>query len=181
MVKINVKKIFTKDQPAQGDIPPTRLDKIHAFHSILAILAQIQQEDPLKPEDVMAAAPPSASERKQLKLSNAFAHLAVTDHEVVAATLYAPEGLAVMTWMQDEEPDGHDKPEAAQGTPKAKFWDKMLWVFTTNTRSPDHQPDSAYRQEAPRVVEATPPPSYPTAGDPKTNLYKYLHEFPKNW
>ena len=179
----NVKNFF-KPGPkelVQGNISPTRLDKIHAFHSILAILAQIQQEDPLKTEDVMAAQPPSASERKQLKLSNAFAHLAVTDHEVVAATLYAPEGLAVMTWMQDEEPDGHEKPEADQGTPKANFWERMLWVFTTNTRSTDHQPNSAYRKECPRIVGATPPPGYPMAGDPKTNLYEYLHEFPKNW
>jgi hypothetical protein len=183
---VNFRNFFkpgSKYQVVQRDIPqPTRSDKIHAFHSILAMLAQIQQDDhPLKTEDVMAAKPPSASERKQLKLSNAFAHLAVTDHEVVAATLYAPEGLAVMTWMQDEEPDGHDKPEAAQGTPKAKFWEKMLWVFTTNTRSTDHEPNSAYRKECPRVVGATPPPGYPTADDPKTNLDVYLREFPKNW
>ena len=115
---LNVKKFFKsgpKDQLVQGDTSPTWSDKIHAFHSILAMLAQIQQEDPLKTEDVMAAQPPSASERKQLKLSNAFAHLAVTNHEVVAATLYALEGLAIMTWMQDEEPDGHEKLEAAQG------------------------------------------------------------------
>jgi len=166
-----------KDQPA----PPTRSDKIRAFHSILALLAQIQQEDPLKTEDVMTAQLPSASERKQLKLSNAFAHLAVTDNEVVAATLYAPEGLAVMAWMQEEEPNCRDKPEAAQDAPKPKFWKKMSWVFTTNTRLDDHEDDSAYRRECPRIVEATPPPGYPTASDPKTNLCEYLREFPKKW
>jgi hypothetical protein len=183
MIKIkDFFKTAPNDQLVQGDIPPpTRTDKIRALHSILAILAQIQQEDPLKREDVMTPHKPSAEERRQLKLSNAFAHLAVTNHEVVAATAYAQRGFSLMTWMGDEEPDGHDKPEASQGEPKAKFWQKLFWVLATNTRTADHNSNSQYRQECPRVVEATPPPGYPTAGDPKTNLYEYLGEFPKKW
>ena len=175
---LNIKNLLkqgSKDQPA----PPTWFDKICAFHSILAMLAQIQQEDPFKTEDVTVTWLPSASKRKQLKLSNAFAHLAVTNNEVVAATLYALEGLTIMMWMQDEEPDSWDKPETAQDTPKAKFWDKMSWVFTTNTRLNDHHHTSAYRAESPWIVKAMPPPGYPTAGDPKTNLCEYLDEFPK--
>jgi hypothetical protein len=177
----SVKNLFTsgsKQPLVQGDTPLTRSDKIRAFHSILAMLAQLQQDEPIKTGDVLSVRAPTPSERRQLKLSNAFAHLAVTDNEVVAVTLYDPEGLAVMTWMQD---DAQDKPEDAQGALKPTLWDRMFWVFTTNTRHPDHLPDSDYRKECPRIVDATPPPGYPTAGDPKTNLLEYLNKFLKNW
>lgn len=179
----NFFKLGSKGPHVEGDTPPTRSDKIRAFHSILAMLAQLQQEEPIKGGTVLPPLAPSASERRQLKLSNAFAHLAVTDNQVVAVTFNAPpepENIAVMTWMPGEA----DKPEAAQEPPKASLWEmmsKMSWVFTTNTRHPDHFDGSAYRKECPRIVAATPPPGYATTGDPKTNLCEYLHEFAKSW
>ena len=92
-------------QPVQEYIP-TPQDKIRAFNSIVSILAQIQQGEPFKYDEIPSANPPDRSEQLQLKLSNAFAHLAVADtSEVVAATLYTPEELAVVTWMQDEDPN----------------------------------------------------------------------------
>ena len=139
-------------QSVQEDIP-TPQDKIRAFNSIVSILAQIQQGEPFKDDEIPIAYPPDRSERLQLKLSNAFAHLAVADTEVVAATLYTPEELAVMTWMQDQD--------------------------SNDTKICDLKPGSSY--EGPCIVRATPPLGYPTASDSKTNMLEYLNEFPKNW
>lgn len=166
-------------QPVQEYIP-TPQDKIRAFNSIVSILAQIQQGEPFKYDEIPSANPPDQSEQLQLKLSNAFAHLAVADtSEVVAATLYTPEELAVVTWMQDEDPNDWDKPEAAQDTQKASLWEKICWLFATNTKTRDLKPGSSY--EGPRIVRAAPPPDYPTAGDSKANMLEYLGGFPKNW
>ena len=163
-------------QPVQEDIPtpqPTVQDKIRAFNSIVSILAQIQQGEPFKDDEIPSANPPDRSEQLQLKLSNAFTHLAVLDNDVVAATLYTPEELAVVTWMQDQDPDDQDKPKAAQDTQKASFWQ--------NTKIRDIRPGSSYNSSGPRIVKATKPPDYPTADDPKTNMLEYLRGFSKNW
>ncbi|KIK01629.1 hypothetical protein K443DRAFT_122323 [Laccaria amethystina LaAM-08-1] len=116
-------------QPVQEDIstPQDKIqDKIRAFNSIVSILAQIQQGEPFKDDEIPSANPPNRSEQLQLKLSNAFAHLAVADNsEVVAATLYTPEELAVMTWVQDQDSNDQDKPEAAHVTQGATFWEKL--------------------------------------------------------
>ena len=170
-------------QPVQEDIPTPQdkiQDKIRAFNSILSILAQIQQGEPFKDDEIPSANPPDRSEQLQLKLSNAFAHLAVADSsEVVAATLYTLEELAIMTWVQDQDPNDQDKPEAAHDTQKASFWEKICWLFATNTKIRDLKPGSNY--EGLRIVTATPPPGYPTARDSKANMLEYLSGFPKNW
>jgi len=175
------RKLFNQGpniQPVQKDIP-TPQDKIRAFNSIVSILAQIQQGEPFKDNEIPIAKPQNRNEQLQLKLSNAFAHLAVADTEVVAATLYTPEELAVMTWMQDQDSNDQDKPKATQDTQKASFWEKICWLFATNTKIRDLKPGSSY--EGPHIVGAMPPLGYPTASDSKTNMLEYLNEFPKNW
>jgi hypothetical protein len=167
-------------QSVQEDIPaPTPQDKIRAFNSIVSILAQIQQGEPFKDDEIPSPNPPDGSERLQLKLSNAFANLAVADVEIVAATLYTPEELSILTWMQDQEVNDWDKPEAAQDTQEPSFWKKICWLFATNTNISDLKPGSSY--EGPRIVRATPPPGYPTASDSRTNMLEYLEEFPNDW
>jgi len=84
----SLKKLFKK----VTDIEPVHVqehiqDKIHAFNSIVSILAQIQQGPPFQDHEMPYKTPPSALERLQLKLSNAFAHLAVANTDVVAAAL----------------------------------------------------------------------------------------------
>lgn len=176
---------FRKKQPNnQEDL---RLGKIRAFHSIVSILAQIQQGPPFGDKELANGNPPSPAERSRLKLSNAFAHLAVSSTEVVAATLYSPAELTVLAWIQDQD-SGDDKPGAAQDTQKKSeelkskfqlFLNKFSWLFAFNT------PNDAMRQgsnyQGPSIVKATPPTDYPES-DSKEALLQYLKDFPtKKW
>lgn len=179
-----VRKLFNQVLsvlPQAEENIPTPQDKIRAFNSIVSILAQIQQGEPFKDDEIPSPYPPDRSEQLQLKLSNVFAHLAVAENEIVAATMYTMEELAVLTWMQDQDPNDRDKPEIAQDTKKASIWEKVSWLFATNTRLPDLKPGSDYRNKGPRIVKAEPSPDYPTASDSRTNLLEYLKGFPKNW
>jgi len=76
-----------------------RLEKICAFHSIVLILAQIQQGPPFGDKELVNGNPPTPGEWTQLKLLNAFAHLVVSSTEVVAATVYTLEELTIMVWI----------------------------------------------------------------------------------
>jgi hypothetical protein len=180
----SLKNIFKK----VADIEPVDVqerihDKIRAFNSIVSILAQIQQGPPFRDNEMSQKNPPNPVERVQLKLSNAFAHLAVANTDVVAATLYTPQALSVMTWLQDQSSDDEDqdKPEAAQDTHQKPrwLWDKICWLFATNTKNTDMRPGSSY--PGPRIVKATPPMGYPEGSDTRVNLLEYLDEFPKKW
>jgi len=113
-------------------------------------------------------------------LSNAFAHLAVANTDVVAATLYTPEELTIMAWIQDQNSGDQDKPEAAQDTQKEPE-SKPNWLFNCNTTN-DHdamRPGSNY--QGPCIIKATPPAGYPNRSDSKENLLQYLDDFPKKW
>lgn len=179
-----VKKYFKKsaNQPVQEHTTSTK-EKIRAFNSIVSILAQIQQGPPFQDNEMPNKNPPDRGERLQLKLSNAFAHLAVADVDVVAATLYTPTKLTVMAWIQDQNSDDQDKPEPAQNTQKEpesiSLWDKICWLFACNTANDAMRPGSNY--QGPSIVKATPPMDYPKRSDSKEALLQYLNDFPKNW
>lgn len=175
---------FRKKYPNHQEDP--RLEKIRAFHSIVSILAQIQQGPPFGDHDLANGKPPSPAEWSRLKLSNAFAHLAVSSTEVAAATLYTPKELTVMAWIQDQD-SGDDKPGAAQDTQKESelnsklqsFLAKISWLFAFNTRNDAMRPGSKY--QGPSIVKATPPADYPKS-DSKEALIQYLEDFPtKKW
>jgi hypothetical protein len=125
--------------------------------------------------------PPNRGERLQLKLSNAFAHLAVADTDVVAATLYTPQELTLLAWIQDQN-SGDNEPVAAQDTqnldPAQSLWDKICLLFASNTAHEDMRPGSKYT--GPCIVKAVPPKDYPErSDDSKEALLKYLDDFPK--
>jgi len=184
-------KYFTKSagpwQPVQERTQaPSIKEKIRAFNSIVSILAQIQQGPPFQDYEMPNKNPPNRDERLQLKLSNAFAHLAITTNEVVAATLYTPEKLTIMTWMQDHNSGYQDEPEAAQDTqkeseskPKSTVWDKICWLFACNTANTDMRPGSNY--QGPCIVKPTPPKDYSKRSDSKEALLQYLDDFPNKW
>jgi hypothetical protein len=183
----SLKKYFKKsaDPPVQEHITSTK-EKIRAFNSIVSILAQIQQGPPFQDNEMRNKNPPNRGERLQLKLSNAFVHLAVADIDVVAATLFTPEEITVMAWIQDQNSDDQDEPEAAQDTqkepelmPKSKLpWDKISWLFASNTANDDMRPGSNY--QGPCIIKAMPPTDYPKS-DSKKALIQYLDNFPKKW
>jgi hypothetical protein len=157
----------------------TRLEKICAFHSITSILAQIQQGPPFEDKELANGNPASPAELSRLKLSNAFAHLAISSTEVVAATLYSPAELTVMAWIQDQGSD-NDKPGAAQDTQKeselkSKFQSLFSWLFAFNTPHDAGRSDSKY--QAPKIVQATPPADYPK-DDSAEALIQYLDDLP---
>ena len=180
-------KYVNKHEPANQPIQEHTVlikEKIRAFNSIVSILAQIQQGPPFKDNEMLNKNPPNRGERLQLKLSNAFAHLAVADTEVVAVTLYTPEELSVMAWIQDQNLGDQDKPEASQNTPNSELmpkslWDKICWLFACNTRNSDMRPGSKY--QGPCITKATPPMDYLKRGDSKEALLQYLDDFFKKW
>jgi hypothetical protein len=190
----SIKNLFKKSQaPASTPAPDepvqehTIQDKIRAFNSIVSILAQIQQGPPFQDNEMPNKNPPNRGERLQLKLSNAFAHLAVANTDVVAATLYTPQELTVMAWIQDQNSGDQDKPEAAQDTQKepeskpklTSLWDEVCWLFACNTTNKAMRAGSDY--QGPSIVKATPPKGYPKGSDSKEDLLQYLDDFSKNW
>lgn len=173
-------KNFFKKNTDQPDEPPTE-DKIRAFHSIVSILAQIQQGPPFRDDEMAPKTPPNPEEVMRLRLSNAFAHLAVTDCEVVAATLYTPEKLTVMTWIQDQIQDQDAQDTQPEPEPKSKtpsLWDRICCLFTCNTKKDAMRAGSDYK--GPCIVKATQPKNYPMGGNSsKENLLQYLDNFPE--
>jgi hypothetical protein len=152
----------------------------------MAILAQIQEPGPpFKDHEVPFKTPPSRDERKHLRLSNAFALLAITNTEVVAATLYTPQALSVLAWMQDKDQSqdqDQDQPaqdQPVQDQPSSKFLDRICWLFSTNTKNTDMRSGSTY--PGPCIIGADSPEGYPEGGDPRANMLQYLDEFPKKW
>ena len=156
----------------------------------MAILAQIQElGPPLKDHEVPFKTPPSSDERKHLRLSNSFALLAITNTEVVAATLYILQALSVLAWMQDKDQSqdqDQDQDQPAQDQPaqdqlSSKFWDweRICWLFSTNTKNMDMRSGSTY--PGPCIIGADSPEGYPEGGDPRANMLQYLDEFSKNW
>lgn len=182
-----LKKFFTKkgasdDEPDVQPQPQPRTvhDKICAFNSIMAILAQIQElRPPLKDHEVPFKTPPSSDEWKHLRLSNSFALLVITNTEVVAATLYTPQALSVLAWMQDK--DQSQDQDQDQDQPSSKFWDweRICWLFSTNTKNTDMRSGSMY--PGPCIIGADSPEGYLEGGDPRANMLQYLDEFLKNW
>jgi len=87
-----------------------------------------------------------------------------------------------MMWMQDQSSDdlADDQDKPAQDTKNPKLlWDKISWLFATNTKNVDLRPGSGY--PGPCIVKAMPPVGYPEGSDPRVNLLQYLDEFPKKW
>jgi len=172
------KKLFKQVADPEPDVQERIHYKIRAFNSIVSILAQIQRDPPFQDAETPRKTPPSSSERRQLKLSNAFAHLAVIDTDVVAATLYTPQVLSVMTWNKEQSSDDEDEPAQDTENPKS-LWGRFFWLFTTNTKNNDMRSRIAY--QGPSIAEAMPPEGYPKGSDPRVNLLQYLDEFPKKW
>ena len=176
------KKRSTTDQPVAEH---TTKDRIRAFSSIVSILAQIQQGPPFQDYELTNKNPPNRDEQLHLKLSNAFALLAVTDTSVAATTLYNPAELSVMAWIQEEYPGDQNK--AAQNTQKEPdsrpistlLWDKICLLFAFNTRNDAMRPGSNYK--GPCIVKATPPTNYPKTQSDPAALLQYLDDFPKKW
>jgi hypothetical protein len=171
----------TDDEP---DVEERIRYKIRAFNSITKILADTQQGPPFQDLIIPDKTPPSKSEKVHLRLSNAFALLAVVNTDVVAATWYIPGTLSVMAWQQDQNSDDladdQDKPSQDSGSPKPNWvWHKICWLFATNTKNADLRPGSGY--PGPCVVKPMPPADYPAGSDPKVNLLPYLDEFYKKW
>jgi len=178
----SLKKLFKRVTDGEPDVQEHIREKIRAFNSIVSILQQIQLGPPFQDHEMPYKTPPSAFERLQLRLSNAIAHLAVANTDVAAATLYTPQALSVMTWVQDQSSDkpadDQDKPAQDTRDPKS-LWGRISWLFATNPKNVDPRPGSGY--PGPSVVKAIPPAGYPKGSDPRGNLLQYLDEFPKKW
>lgn len=174
----SIRKLFNVKEPVQEEVTKK---KIRAFNSIVSILAQIQQEPPFQDNGPLYQTLPDRGEKLQLRLSNAFAHLAVSNTSVVAATLYTPQKFSLMAWIQDLNSGDQDTQKGPESKkPKSiSLWDRICWVLAYNTTNDAMRPGSNY--QGPCIVKATPPTNYPKRSDPKEALIQYLDDYPKKW
>src|SRR5271156_2419203 len=83
-----------------NDIPRNIL----AFRTITTILAHIQQERPFKFS--LNNSKISGAQQRELKISNAFANLAITNYDVVAVTtVQSPDELNVIACSHSDSND----------------------------------------------------------------------------
>src|SRR5277367_3519496 len=104
----------TLSHPQPNDIPRNIL----AFHTITTILARIQQEQPFKIS--LNNSKISGGQQRELKISNAFANLAVTNYDVVAvATVQSPDELNIVACSSDSS---DESPPSPSGPSPSRFW-----------------------------------------------------------
>ncbi len=136
--------IPNKNNPSR-DTPPSRPPtcpseriprNILAFRTITKLLSQIQQEKAFQVSRLEAKLP-QHPERLELRLSNAFATIAVIEHEIVAVvTKRTPESLKVFACPQTPINDG---PPITQLPSRllSQIWHLLI---TQNYRRSDLQP-----------------------------------------
>jgi len=115
----------TLSHPQPNDIPRNIL----AFRTITTMLAHIQQERPFKFS--LNNSKISGAQQRELKISNAFANLAVTDYDVVAvATVQSPDELNIVACSSDSSDESPPSPSPSGPSP-SRFW---KFIFSKNPR-----------------------------------------------
>jgi len=161
---------------------PILLKKIQAFHTITTFLGQLNRQAPLKPYDPLKDQDVKREQLDEIHLCDAFAHLAVYEHDVVAlATNRNEVDLKILACAATSSVD-KDKDGPPDDTPKPTFLEKC-WTFccTKNTRFDDVKSTTVTTH--PSIIEAKKPVGYREGLDGLGNetLYKYLIDLEKNW
>src|SRR5277367_2334924 len=128
----------TLSHPQPNDIPRNIL----AFRTITTMLARIQQERPFKFS--LNNSKISGAQQRELKISNAFANLAVTDYDVVAvATVQSPDELNIVACSSDSSDESPPSPSPSGLSRCLNFF------FAKNPRNDESD-------DCPVVVDAKP-------------------------
>jgi len=184
LFKLNsFKKNNSNQEPAEAiqentTADDTKREKIHAFNSIISILVQIQPLGPLfQDNEMLNKNPPNLAEHTQLRLSNAFALLAIASTDVVAWThssswpgckirlckarrttlrLLRRHGMLVPVWIPDQLYQGSGTgspgtklPGYLPQIPHMMLW--LLWIAhqaTTKVPVLSKQPPLGHMQTA---------------------------------
>jgi len=115
---------LNSSDPQSNGIPRNIL----AFRTITTMLACIQQERPFKFS--LNNSKISGAQQRELKISNAFANLAVAKHDVVAvATVQSPDELNVVACSHSDSND--ESPPSPSPSGLSRYLD---FFFTKNPR-----------------------------------------------
>lgn len=146
-----LRKLGKKEQKGDGKKSaqdPFSNDKIPgnilAFRTITKLLGTIQQDR--EPEVELWQSELTEAEIVELKISDAFATIAVTEHEVVAVTTNQrihPKTLQVVASIQPS--DDNSSPPTQASTSAAS--ECPIWTFTFNTRWSDEDPTTSLTAE----------------------------------
>src|SRR5277367_1110328 len=137
----------TLSHPQPNDIPRNIL----AFHTITTMLARIQQERPFKIS--LNNSKISGAQQRELKISNAFAYLAVTNYDVVAvATVQSPDELNVVACSHSDSNDESPPSPSQSGLSRC-----LNFFFAKNPRDDESN-------DCPVVVDAKALPEKALAG-----------------
>jgi len=144
-----LKSLFKKALPGKGEKSPNDPDvtstpipeNILAFRTITALLAQIPRTTQLERIDYLEGGIKGSLSRHILRISDAFAHIAAGEHDIVAVTTNHTvlstnlEVLAAVT--------GPSVPEKAPSTPTNGLARSFLFLWTANpplTKLPSETP-----------------------------------------
>jgi hypothetical protein len=134
----------TQSHPQPNDIPRNIL----AFRAITRMLACIQQEQPFKFS--VNNSKISGAQQRELKISNAFANLAVAEHDVIAvATGQSPDKLNVVACSHSDSND--ESPLSTSPNTQSRCWN---FFFASNPRREQHDDEL---KNCPVVVDAKAP------------------------
>ena len=148
----------TLSHPQPNDIPRNIL----AFRTITRMLASIQQERPF--QFSLDNSKISGAQHRELKISNAFANLAVAEHNVIAvATVQSPDELNVVACSHSDSND--ESPPSTSPNTQSRCWN---FFFASNPRR--EQRDDALKN-CPVVVDAKAPAGL---DDDEAKLWAYV-------
>jgi hypothetical protein len=158
---------------------PILLKKIQAFQTITTFLGQLQRQALIRPYDLKGQhSPVSVEYRTEIQLCDAFAHLAVMQHDVVAVSTSRDNNQMKIVACSSTSTE-EDMP--SDPTQKLSILQRCLNFFCTkNTRYDEEKSESYIMTTHPYIIEAKAPDGYPETMERET-LIKYLNDLEKKW
>ena len=137
------------DDLLPGDLPRNIL----AFRTIMKLLHNIQDRNFEITQSEDAHKKLRSAEVTELKISNAFATVAVTVHQVVAVTTNQrihPKTLKVVASIQSLDDSCYTAPPLSKGSPKKN----PVWMFTTNSHWSERSDPGVLLTAEPTICDA---------------------------
>jgi hypothetical protein len=148
---------------------------ILAFRTITTLLAKIQQDRPAVYSNALDRTDLTDSRRRELKISNALANLAIVDTDIVALVSKLTnfsDGLEVVVCGN---PDGDNDQTAKPSESPPSIWDILFARNSPNLIGPLRPTDSTARQaRAPTIVAAVKPAGLKS--DDAKEISRYIDE-----
>lgn len=158
---------------------PILRKKIQAFQTITTFLSQIQRPAPinfLKDQHV------TQKHRNEVQLCDAFAHLAVIHHDVIALATKRNDAQLEIVACTNSSAEDDMPPDDSPKPPSRTFLENCLSFFCArNTRF--HESKGTVVTTHPSIIEAKAPVGYPEKPNDSGNetLYQYINDLEENW